>query len=117
MTGSGKLVVFDNNTTYDGDPIEARWSTPALDFGRKDTVKTLLRLTATGEGRIGVRAVSDGGTYETRIRLSSVPLGVTEIPLRGVGRVFRLTFSSVGGEPFTLDAPVTLLFDQQKRPC
>lgn len=117
LTGAGKFVVFDNNTTYDGDPIEARWSTPALDFGRKDTVKTLLRLTATGEGRIGVRAVSDGGTYDTRIRLSSVPLGATEIPLRGVGRVFRLTFSSVGGEPFTLDAPVTLLFDQQKRPC
>ena len=61
-------------------------------------------------------AVSDGGTYETSIRLSSVPLGVTEIPLRGVGRVFRLRFSSVNGAPFTLDAPVTLLFDQQKRP-
>lgn len=117
LTGAGKLVVFDNNTTYDGDPIHAWWSTPALDFGRKDTNKTLLRLTASGDGRIGVRAVSDGGTYETSARLSSVPLGVTEIPLRGVGRVFRLRFSSVNGEPFTLDAPVTLLVDQQKRPC
>ncbi len=117
LTGEGKLVAFDNNTSYDGDPIDAWWSTPAMDLGRKDTNKTLLRITATGEGRIGVRAVSDGGTYETQIRLSSVPLGVTEIPLRGVGRVFRLRFSSVNGEPFTLDAPVTLLFDQQKRPC
>lgn len=116
MTGGGKLVVFDGNNSYDGDPIDAWWTTPALDLGRKDTNKTLLRLTATGEGNIGVRAVSDGGTYETVIRLSSVPLGVTEIPLRGVGRIFRLRFSSVNGRPFTLDAPVTLLFDQQRRP-
>ena len=116
LTGAGKLVAFDNNTSYDGDPIRTWWTTPALDLGRKDTNKTLLRLTATGEGRIDVSATSDGGTYETRVRLSTVPLGVTEIPLRGVGRVFRLRFSSVGGEAFTLDAPVTLLFDQQKRP-
>lgn len=116
LTGAGKYVAFDNNTSYDGDPIQAWWTTPAMDLGRKDTNKTLLRLTASGEGRIGVRAVSDGGTYETQIRLSSVPLGVTEIPLRGVGRVFRLRFSSVNGAPFTIDAPVTLLFDQQKRP-
>ena len=117
LTGAGKLVAFDNNTSYDGDPIDAWWCTPAMDLGRKDTNKTLLRLTASGEGRIGVRVISDGGTYDTSIRLSSVPLGVTEIPLRGVGRVFRLRFSSVNGGPFTLDAPVTLLFDQQKRPC
>ena len=116
LTGAGKLVVFDDNVSYDGDPIDAWWCTPALDLGRKDTNKTLLRLTVTGEGNIGVRAVSDGGTYDTVIRLSSVPLGVTEIPLRGVGRVFRLRFSSVNGKPFTLDAPVSLLFDQQKRP-
>ncbi len=116
LTGAGKLVAFDNNTSYDGDPIRTWWTTPALDLGRKDTNKTLLRLTATGEGRIDVSATSDGGTYETRVRLSTVPLGATEIPLRGVGRVFRLRFSSVGGEAFTLDAPVTLLFDQQKRP-
>ena len=73
-------------------------------------------VTATGTGRIAVRAESDGGRYETTVRLSSVPLGVTEIPLRGVGRVFRLRFGSVNGEPFTLDAPLTLLFDRQKRP-
>lgn len=116
LTGAGKFVAFDNNTSYDGDPIDVHWTTPAMDLGRKDTNKTLLRLTASGEGRIAVRAVSDGGTYETQIRLSSVPLGVTEIPLRGVGRVFRLRFASVNGEPFTLNVPVTLLFDQQKRP-
>ena len=116
LTGAGKLAAFDNNISYDGDPINVWWCTPMLDLGRKDTNKTLLMLTATGTGQIGVRAESDGGSYETSVRLSSVPLGVTEIPLRGVGRMFRLRFSSVGGAPFTLDAPVTLLFDQQRRP-
>ena len=116
LTGAGKYVVFDGNTSYDGDPIDAWWNTPAIDLGRKDVSKTLLRLTASGAGNIAVRAASDGGTYETTVRLSTVPLSVTEIPLRGAGRVFRLRFSSVNGQPFTLDAPVTLLFDQQKRP-
>ncbi len=116
LTGEGKLVVFDGNTSYDGDPIDVSYKTPAIDLGRKDTNKTLLRLTASGEGQIGVRVVSDGGVYETTARFSTVPEGVTEIPLRGTGRVFRLTFSSVGGRSFRLDAPMTLLFDQQKRP-
>ena len=116
LTGAGKFVAFDGNNSYDGDPIHVRWTTPAMDLGRKDTNKTLLRLTLSGTGRIGVRAESDGGVYETQALLNSVPLSVTEIPLKGVGRVFRLRFSSVNGAPFTVDAPVTLLFDQQKRP-
>jgi hypothetical protein len=116
LTGAGKLVVFDGNTSYDGDPIHVVWNTPALDLGRKDVDKTLLRLTAGGSGRVAVRVQANGGSFETQALLSSVPLGVTEIPLRGVGRVFRLRFSSVGGAPFTLDAPMTLLFDQQRRP-
>ncbi len=116
LTGTGKFVIFDGNTSYDGDPINVVWTTPALDFGRKDVNKTLLRLTASGSGRIGLRVQANGGVYEIEARFNSVALGVTEIPLRGVGRVFRLRFSSVGGAPFTLDAPVTLLYDQQRRP-
>ncbi len=116
LTGDGRTVVFDGNTTYGGDPIDAYWYTPVLDLGRKDADKTLLRLTASGTGRIRVRVEANGGVYETVARLSSVPLSVTEIPLRGVGRVFRLRFSSVDGEPFRLDAPITLLFDRQRRP-
>lgn len=116
LTGAGKLVVFDNNTSYDGDPIDAYWTTPTMDLGRKDTDKTLLRMTVSGAGRIRVRTEADGGVYETTARLSTVPLGVTEIPLRGVGRVFRLKIGSVNGEPFRLDAPVTVLLDQQRRP-
>lgn len=116
LTGTGKLVVFDGNTSYDGDPIDVYWTTPALDLGRKDLKKTLLRMTASGCGTIAVRVQANGGVCETEAQLNTVPHGVTEIPLRGVGRVFRLRFSSVGGTPFTLDAPATLLFDSQRRP-
>ena len=116
LTGEGKLVAFDGNTTYDGARITAYWQTPLLDLGRKDANKTLLRLTCCGTGRIHVRAYADGGTYETTVRLSSVPNSVTEIPLRALGRVFRLRFSNVSGGAFTLDAPVTLLYDSQRRP-
>ncbi len=116
LTGAGKLVVFDGNTSYDGDPIDVVWNTPALDLGRKDVNKTLLRLTASGSGRIAVRVQTNGGVFETQARMNTVPFGVTEIPLRGVGRVFRLRIASVNGAPFTLDTPMTLLFDQQRRP-
>lgn len=116
LTGAGKLVAFDTSHTYDGDPIHVRWTTPVLDFGRKDVNKTVLRLTASGSGRLAVRVEADGGVYETQARLSTVQQSVTEIPLKGVGRMFRLRFSSVNGTPFTLDAPATLLYDLQKRP-
>ena len=116
LTADGRLVVFDGSDTYDGDPIDVRWQTPRLDLGRKDVKKTLLTLTAAGSGRMRVRAMSDGGCYETVAQFSTVPDSVTEIPLRGEGRVFRLEFSSVDGGAFELEAPVTLLFDQQRRP-
>ncbi len=116
LTGTGKLVVFDGNDSYDGDPIDVVWTTPAFDLGRKDVNKTLLRLTVAGSGRITVRAQANGGSYEAQVRMNSVPLSVTEIPLRGVGRLFRLRIASVGGAPFTLDVPMTLQFDQQRRP-
>ncbi|MBQ1820317.1 MAG: hypothetical protein II117_01810 [Clostridia bacterium] len=116
LTGGGKFVTFDGNSTYDGDCINAHWQTPLWDLGRKDTNKTLLRLTVCGTGRIRVRVDADGGSYETSVLLSSVPNSVTEIPLRALGRVFRLRFSNVGGAAFTLDAPVTLLYDSQRRP-
>ena len=116
VTGARKLVAFDNNNTYDGDPIDAYWETPRIDLGHKETIKTLLMLIAGGSGKLAVRATSNGGTFETETLFSDVPDSVSEIPLRGTGRVFRLRFQSVNGMPFTLDAPVTLLFDQQRRP-
>lgn len=116
LTASGKMVRFDDSTDYDGDPIEAWWQMPAQDFGHKEATKTLLSLTACGEGAIGVRVESNGGTYQTQATFSETPLSVTEIPLRGVGRVFRLRFSNVNGQPMRLQAKAALLFDLQRRP-
>ena len=116
LTSTGKAVRFDDSTDYDGDPIEAWWQMPAMDFGHKEANKTLLSLTACGQGAIAVRAESNGGTYETQATFPQTPLSVAEIPLRGVGRVFRLRFSNVNGQPMRLDAKAALLFDLQRRP-
>ena len=116
LTANGKWVRFDDSTDYDGDPIEAWWETPAQDLGHREMNKTLLSLTASGAGTLAVRVESNGGTYETEATFSDTPLSVTEIPLRGVGRVFRLRFSNVDGAPMRLDAKPTLLFDLQRRP-
>jgi hypothetical protein len=116
LTGDGTLVRFDGNNSYDGARIDAYWETPLLDLGRKDANKTLLRLTVCGEGRLRVTVSADGGSFETTVRLSTVPNSVTEIPLRAVGRMFRIRIGNVDGGALRLDAPVTLLYDQQRRP-
>ncbi len=116
LTADGRFVRFDDSTDYDGDPIEAWWETPAQDLAHPETTKTLLSLTASGSGTVAVRAESNGGTYETETDFNETPLSVTEIPLRCVGRIFRLRFSNVDGEPMRLDARPALLFDLQRRP-
>lgn len=113
---SGKIVVFDDSDSYDGDPIDAWWWTPKLDLGHKEVNKTLLALTASGSGTLGVQVRSDGGAYSVQAAFSETADSVTEIPLRGKGRVFRLRFSNVGGAPMTLDASCALLYDLARRP-
>ena len=116
MTSTGKFVRFDDSSDYDGDIIQAWWDLPVQDFGHKEANKTLLMLTASGEGDVFIRVLSNGGSYQTQAHLSETPYAVTEIPLRGVGRVFRLSFSNVNGQPLRLDAKAALLFDIQQRP-
>ena len=116
LTSTGKLVRFDDSPDYDGDRIEAWWDMPVQDFGHKEANKTLLMLTASGEGDVLVRVLTNGGAYQTQAHFSDTPHSVTEIPLRGVGRVFRLSFSNVNGQPMRLDAKASLLFDVQRRP-
>ncbi len=116
LTGDGKAVCFDGSADYDGDPIEAWWQMPIMDFGHKEADKILLSLTACGEGAVRIRAESNGGVYETQAAFGDTPLSVTEIPLRGVGRVFRLRFETVNGRPMRLGAKAALLFDLQRRP-
>ena len=116
LTGAGTVVVFDDSDTYDGDPIRASWWTQPLDLGHKEMNKTLLSLTAAGEGTIGVRVESNGGAYETQFTFSDTAQSVGEIPLRGAGRVFRLRFSNVDGAPAAIEAGASLLFDVQRRP-
>lgn len=116
LTDAGRPVCFDESDSYDGDPIDAWWVTPCMDLGHKEAVKTLLSLTATGSGTVGVRVESNGAVYNTQATFDETACSVTEIPLRGVGRVFRMRFSNVNGAPMRLDAKAALLFDLEKRP-
>ena len=116
LLDTGKAVLFDDSDDYDGDPIQAWWWTPRIDFGHKETTKKLLSLMADGTGRIKVVALSNGGVQQSESTFVTTTDAVTEIPLRGVGRVFRLCFSNVDAEPMTLEAGCTLLYDVQRRP-
>ena len=116
LTREGTLVKFDDSPDYDGAPIEAWWSMPVQDFGHKEADKTLLRLTASGKGDIDVRVLADGGSYLVHAHFNDTAYAVTEIPLRGVGREFRLSFSNVQGAPMRLNAKAALLYDVQRRP-
>lgn len=116
LTDTGKAVRFDGSTTYDGDPILGWWWTPRIDFGHKETTKKLLSLTADGTGNLSVYVLSDGGSYLTTAAFSQTIDTVTEIPLKNVGRVFRMCFSNLNGEPMTMEAGCSLLYDVQRRP-
>lgn len=116
LTATGKVVRFDGSSDYDGDPIEAWWCTPLLDFGHKEANKTMLSMTVTGTGELNVRVDANGTRSESQAELCETPYTVTELPLHGVGRVFRLRFSNVNGYPLRLDAKATLLYDVQRRP-
>ena len=116
LTGTGKIVVFDDSDTYDGDPIHAWWQTPKFDLGHKETNKTLLALIADGTGSADVRVESNGGTYDARLTFPDTADSVGEIPLRGAGRIFRLRFSDADGAPLSIEAGVSLKYDVQRRP-
>lgn len=116
LLDNGKTVRFDDSDTYDGDKIQAWWWTPRFDLGYKEANKTLLSLTADGTGKIAVAALANGGVHQTQITFPVTTDTVAQIPLRGVGHVFRLCFSNVNGEPMTMDASVTLHYDMQRRP-
>lgn len=96
------VCLFDEGDSYDGVPIEGYWCIPRTDMGKKSVIKRLSELYVRGDkgGALTVEAEADGSKYERRILL----LGdtVTEAPLRGEGRGFRLKFSNRPGERFIL---------------
>ncbi len=117
LTGTGKVAAFDDSTTYDGAPIDAWWTTPRIDLGHKGVEKVLSNLFCTGTGDCFAVDVETRDTrFSTIARFSDDDMAVTDVLLRGAGRVFRMRFRNVDGEPFSLDANVTALFESQLRP-
>ena len=117
LTGAGKVVRFDDSSSYDGEPIEAWWTTPRIDLGSKLIKKAFGELDCTGSGDPAiVSLLTDGNRFDAMLHFAKEPDVVSEAVLRGEGRVFRLRFANRNGGSFTLDAGITLRFDSQMRP-
>lgn len=113
LTDTGALCILDDSDTYDGAPINAHWTTPLLDLDSKVTQKQLLELYACGEGELCVDVITSSNLCPHRTVLVKDEL--SELPLRGGGRQFRLRFSNRDGKHFTIETGVEVLLDLQRR--
>ena len=117
LTDAGRVVRFDDSKTYDGAPIDAWWTTPRIDLGNKFHEKALGELACSGSGDpMLVSVLTNGNRCDATLFFPDCPDAVSELALRGEGRVFRLRFSNRDGGAFTLDTGVTLRLDTQMRP-
>lgn len=109
-----EISVFDGSRYYSGQPINASWTTPLIDLGSKATDKQLIELYAVGEGYLEVEVLDKGGVHRSSAHLKKDCL--TEIPLHGGGRVFRLRIKNGFNKPLVLDSGLEILMDVQRRP-
>lgn len=117
LTDRKTVVRLDDSEDYDGEPIEAWWTTPRLDFGHKETKKQLGHFFCTGTGgpmRLSVNMAI--GRYDALVAFSGSDNVTHDVVLRGEERVFTLRFSNVQGSRFHLDGKSILLADVQVRP-
>ena len=110
------LYIFEEGASYDGEPINAHWTTPLTDLSDKAAIKAprVLFLRGTG-GTVKVELELDGVLSAYRVRLPKDGNGVRELPLFGSGRTMRLRFSNEEGGSFALEAGAQLEFSARKR--
>ena len=103
INGARFLYRLESGDTYDGDPIEAHWTTPLTDLGDKACIKSprLLLLRGSG-GPVTVEVELDGRIEKHVVTLPESTGEVVEVPLFGSGRVMRLRFSNTEGCGFKL---------------
>ena len=107
VTNSARYVEkWGEGDDFDGDPIEAYWTTPLTDLGDKASVKTLREMYLRGESFGGAALVVEarigGHTDEYRALLPGSEAEVLEIPLMNEGRTFGFRFSNDSGGRFRL---------------
>ncbi len=110
------IYLFDRGSSYDGDPINARWSLPAGDLGDKAAIKGLRELYLRGSGGyINVTTRTDGHMNHYRRRMPASSMEVLEIPLLNEGRCIGLTIANEGGGELELIGGLELLLELRNR--
>lgn len=114
------VYLFDDGTSYDGAPVEAKWRTPETDLFDKSGVKAMRSLCFRGcsnnsETALIADVAVGRGNMRSRILLPLEQNDVTEVPLKNEGRTFSLTLSNEAGGSFTLTGGVELAFETWRR--
>ncbi len=114
------VCLFDEGTSYDGAPVEARWRTPETDLFDKSGVKAMRSLCFRGRSKNSETALIaevalGGGKTRSRVLLPLDQSDVVEVPLKNEGRTFSLTLSNEAGGSFTLTGGAELSFETWRR--
>lgn len=114
------VYLFDEGTSYDGAPIEAKWRTPETDLFDKSGVKAMRSLCFRGRSQNSETALIaevavGGGKTRSRVLLPLEQSDVVEVPLKNEGRTFSLTLSNEAGGAFTLTGGAELSFETWRR--
>ncbi len=114
------VYLFDEGTSYDGLPIEAKWRTPETDLFDKSGVKAMRSLCFRGHSENSETALIaevsiGGGKTSNRVLLPLEQSDVVEVPLKNEGRTFSLTLSNEAGGSFTLTGGAELSFETWRR--
>lgn len=109
-TGNSYVYEYGNGLNYNGNNIEAFWSTPETDFDVPNATKTSTYIYATfqGIGQLKIESTFDGVTKSILIDLPETPK-VLKKRIRNKGRRFKFKFSNVDGSTFTIINPKILM--------
>ncbi len=109
------IYVWDESTTYAGEPIHAYWNTPKTDLSAKTVTKTLKRLYARGEGGVIMIEWNIGGFVKSeRYQMPENDMNVIRIPLQNEGRVFGFRIYNEAGSWFRVMGGVEVRFETKE---
>lgn len=110
------VYIFNRGNSYDGEPINARWSIPTSDLGDKTTIKNLNELYLRGSGGyVNITTRVDSLTNHYRRKLPQNITDVLELPLINEGRCIGLTISNDAGGALSLSGGLELLLSVRYR--
>lgn len=117
FTNSNRYVyIFGRGTSYDGEPINARWRIPTSDLGDKTTIKSLNELYLRGSGGY-INITTRAGQHIDRYRrkLPQNTTDVLELPLINEGRCIGLTIENDSGSTFSITGGLELMLSVRYR--